>query len=153
PALGLHQGQDGTHRPPRPLETGAERHVELLVGDRLQRATRAEAVGVVHQDVDRAVATHRLLDHRLHVAPLPDIDDGGHALATLGADLLRGALGAVELELGDADAGTLAGEDQGDGAADTLAGARDDRDLSVEPAHRFPSASGPGAVSLSRASD
>src|SRR5262249_39940515 len=144
PALCLHQGQDGAHRPPRPLETRAERHVELLVGDRLQRATWAEAVRIVHQDVDRAVETHRLLDHRFHVAPLADVDDGGHALATLGADLLRGALSAVELQLGDADAGTLASEDQGDGPADALAGARDDRDLAVETAHlAFPSALGP----------
>src|SRR4029077_19636640 len=106
--------------------------------DGFQRAARPEAVSVVHQDVDSAVAADRLLDHRLDVAPLPHVHDGRHTFAARGADLLRGALGAMELQLRDADAGTLAREDQGDGAADALAGARDDRDLAVEPTHRPP---------------
>src|SRR5262249_49227792 len=123
------------HRPPRPLHAGAPGHVELFLGDRLQRAARAEAMRVVHQDVDRSVATHALLHHRLDVAALADVDDGRHAVATFGPDLLGRALGAVELDFRDAHPGPLAREHQRDGAADALARTRDDGDLALEAAH------------------
>src|SRR5262249_62163991 len=113
-------------------------HVELLLGNVLDRAARSEAVRVVHQDVDRAVPADGLLDHRLHVAALPDVDHRRHALATVRADLLRRALGTVKLDLRDADLGTLAREEERDGATDALTRSRHDGDLAVEAAHFLP---------------
>src|SRR5262249_11783378 len=105
----------------------------------------SEAVRVVHQDVDRAVPAHGLLDHRLHVAALADVDHRRHALATVGADLLRRALRTVELDFRDADLGALTREEECDGATDTLPRTRHDGDLAVEAAH-FPPPFGDASV-------
>src|SRR5262249_55469274 len=138
PRLRTHERQHGVHGPPRRLHPGAPGHVELLLGNVLDRAARSEAVRVVHQDVDPALPADGLLDHRLHGAALPDVDHRRHALATVRADLLRRALGTVKLDLRDADLGTLAREEERDGATDALTRSRHDGDLAVEAAHFLP---------------
>src|SRR5262249_48387283 len=94
------------------------------------------AVRVVHEDVYGAPALGRLGDHRLDLRVVADVAHGGVRLAAGVADGGDGALGAMPLQLGDADLRTLACEHGGDGRADALAGAGDDGAPAVGASHQ-----------------
>jgi len=82
------------------------------------------------------VRADRLLDHTLDVGFAADVGDDRGRRAAGRADLVRRALAAMGLQLGDANLGALAGEEKRDAAADALARTRDERNPTGEPAQR-----------------
>ena len=70
-----------------------------------------------------------------HLLALAHIGENTEGLTAGGDDLVSGAPRAVLLDLGDDDFGALAREDERDPPPDTLPGAGDDGDLSIEAAH------------------
>ena len=104
---------------------GAFDHVGVLQGG---------AAGVVVQHVEPAVMRNRLADGGLQAVGLAHVGRDGDGLAAGGSDAMRGLLAARRVDLGDDDAGALAGEQLGGGAADAGAGAGDEGDLAGEPA-------------------
>src|SRR5262249_61340784 len=93
------------------LGAGPPGEIDLRSGVLVRGRGRAEAVRVVHEHVDRPVAADGFAHHRVDGRLLSDVADLREGIAARGADLVRGALRAVRLQLGDADPRALAGED------------------------------------------
>ena len=123
----------------RALEVHVDDGVEQLGGDVLERGVAQDA-GVVHDDVDAAERVERALHDRRAALRRGDRVGVGHRFAAGVDDLGHHELGrgrraarAVDrtAEVVHHDLGAAAGELERVAAAETTAGAGDDRDLSV----------------------
>jgi len=88
----------------------------VLLGD-VERQRRAIDAGVVDEDVDAAELAARALDHGREVGALGDVGRQRERLPPEATHLLRGALGALGVELGHHQIGAEARQLQGGGAA------------------------------------
>ena len=102
----------------------------MLLGD-VEGRGRAIDAGVVHEDVDAPEVGLGAVHHGAQVGARGHIGLRHHGAAAEGAHFLGGALGARLVQLGDDDVGTQLRQLERGGAADTAAGAGDDRDLSL----------------------
>jgi hypothetical protein len=101
------------------------------VGDALLRR-RIVNPGGVHDDVEATVLRHRVIDERVDLTGVGDVDGRRTDAFQPRRGRLRGRL--VEVS-GHDRGGTLGGEPPDDGGADARAGSGDERDLAGE-AHR-----------------
>ena len=97
--------------------------------------------------MERAEAAHAFLDHPLHVGLDRDVAGHRDRLAARFLDPRDGPLGRLRVDVGDDDPRALLGEERGRLATHAHAGARDERDLAVEPAAHRPA---PAARSSAR---
>src|ERR1700760_2213212 len=95
---------------------GVNRH-DAVPQARIQHVVGGAAAdaGVVHQDVEAAVDTHRLLDELLPAGFVGDVEDEEHSIATGGVDAVGDLVALLGQHVGDDDLGTLLGEAAGGG--------------------------------------
>src|SRR6266516_59694 len=96
------------------------------------RAERQHA-GRGHQDVDAAEFRNRPRGHRRRLCRVGHVHRHGGRPAAAAGDLPGHRVGALGRDVGDQDAGALAGEPDRRRAPDAGAAAGDDRDLPAEP--------------------
>jgi hypothetical protein len=89
---------------------------------------RGDQGGVVHQHVHRAKVLRGLGEHRVHGGAVGDIAGQAQDLATHRADLFCRAIEPVWVDITDHQPGAGRGQRDGQGAAQTRAGAGDQRD-------------------------
>ena len=105
--------------------------LEILVGD-VEELTVSRAADIVDEDVDAAELLHRGGHDAFTVGPADGVGDERKPLA---AGLLDAVDGPDDVGLGARgadDCGAGLGEDPRDPLTDTLAGAGDDGDLSIQ---------------------
>jgi hypothetical protein len=87
--------------------------------------------GIVDEN-RKAVAWKKLIEERVDLVTVGDIAMVRGGVSTGGSDLLAGGFGVVEIDVEDAERGSVGGELARDGAADAAASAGDDGDATVE---------------------
>src|SRR5205814_2026569 len=132
-AAALH-GPDGLAHPEHDaVEVDPHDAAVLVVGELLDLAAAGDDPGVEVRDVDPAEVLLGLPERLGHVGRLRDV-----ASDELAADLVRGALAELLVEVVHNDPGTLRGEPASRGQADPRPAAGDDRALALEQPHRGP---------------
>jgi len=105
---------------------GAQRFVEALVGDVLDRGGMQLERRIVGQHVETAEGVDRLLDRRAAECARLDVAFYQDAAATFLFDMLARDLGVLRFtEIDHGDVGAFAREQHGDRAADSRVGAGD----------------------------
>jgi hypothetical protein len=87
--------------------------------------------GIVDEN-RKAVAWKKLIEERVDLVTVGDIAQVRGGVSAGSGDLLAGSLGVVEIDVEDAERGSVGGELARDGAADAAASAGDDGDATVE---------------------
>ena len=129
-------GQCGLRDPERCEDVRAERLLELLVREILDRVDHDLLAGVVHHDVETAERVGGTIHEFAAGGGLGDVERDGDAGAAGIPDLVEHVVGVALLvgEVHDRDVGALAREGDRDGAADAGISARDQSLASDEPA-------------------
>jgi hypothetical protein len=118
-------------------QVGLERVMPACQRQVVGRSHLAEHAGVVERDVETAEPIHRGVDQGSREVRLPDV--AGHRDGPArGADLRHQLIEAVAAARGQDQPRPLAREQLRSRVADSGAGTRDDRDLSVQRSHFIP---------------
>ena len=131
-ALFAHMGRGVLHAEHHAAHQGRHRGVEAADLEALDAAGLRRAAGIVEQAIDLAEFLHRKRDQRAHLVFLGDVRLAEDAI---GAKLLRQRLAFRRAAAGDDDLRALVDKNLRRAQADAAGGARDDRDLAVEPSH------------------
>jgi len=120
----------------RELAVQMDRQQSLPVGKReIDHGLDDLDAGVAGQHVDLAILFDDVGDALLHHRLVGDVHGDRERIRPFGADLPRGGIGGVEVEIGDHRGAAIGGEAQHDLFSDAAGGTGDEGDFSVETRH------------------
>jgi hypothetical protein len=131
PALPPHLLERALSAADVPQQIDLQQLPELLDGDVLHRALNVDR-GIVHPGVDRAVASHRGLDHRVQVVLAPHIARHGERVAAAGLDLAHQVVERLAAPGRKHDAGAASSEMHRSAASDAARCTGDDDGLLLQ---------------------
>jgi hypothetical protein len=108
----------------------AKNAVEIFFGGAFDGADVRDACVV--DENRKTFACKKLIEECPDLATVGDVAMIRGGVSTGGSDLLAGGFGVVEIDVEDAERGSVGGELARDGAADAAASAGDDGDATVE---------------------
>jgi hypothetical protein len=127
---GLHVNDGGLHAVIEAFDVYAKNAVEVFFGSAFDRADVRDA-GVVDEDRE-ALARKELLEECVDLLPVGDVTAVSDGISAGGSYPLAGGFGLVEIDIEDAERGSVGSELARDRAADSAASAGNDGDSAVE---------------------
>src|SRR5262249_42052971 len=115
------------------IERSFELELHLIFGVKMVRFYPDRAAHVVHEHVDPPERGMRLRHQRLRARECAQVDQHFHRLGSMRAQFVQSFRRALIDTIGDDDPAALLSKPLGGGAADPLAGSRDDTHLAAEP--------------------
>jgi hypothetical protein len=120
----------GLHAVIEAFHVHAKNAVKIFFSGAFDRADVRDA-GVVDEDRE-ALARKELLEERLDLLAVGDVAKVSGGVAAGGSDLLAGGFGVIEVDIENAERGSMGSELARDRAADSAAAAGNDGDSAVE---------------------
>ncbi|HEY8870461.1 MAG TPA: hypothetical protein VIM30_13875 [Candidatus Limnocylindrales bacterium] len=133
----FHQWHGGLRQQECPLQVDVDRPIPVLFREQLDRLDDAWHARVRVEDFDSAVGGDGGDDHPLRIGRLRHVAGDRDGLLAPRPNAGGDALGGLADDIRDDDPGALFGEQLGRRLADSRTRARDERDLVLQPIHRF----------------
>jgi hypothetical protein len=127
---GFHMHDSGLHAVIEAFHVHAKNAIEVFFGGAFDGADVRDS-GVVDEN-GKTVAFEELIEECVDLLTVGDIAMVRDGVSAGGSDLLAGGFGVVEVDIEDAERGSVGGEFARDGAADAAATAGNDGDSVVE---------------------